>query len=70
MSLQHTEPYLAACEQITGDFVHHIPIVTEGIADGSSIEYTRQSLKATGYHFDPEFWEGEANSCCPPNPGI
>lgn len=55
MSLQHTEPYLAACEQFTGGFVHHIPIITEGIADGSSIEYTRQALKATGYHIDPEF---------------
>lgn len=69
-SLQHTEPYAAACEQIAGRFVHHIPILTEGMADGSSLEYTRQALKATGYYIDPEFWDGEANSCCPPNPGI
>jgi hypothetical protein len=69
-SLQHTEPYRAACEQIAGDFVHHVPILTEGMADGTSIEYTRQALRATGYYIDPEFWVGEAESCCPPNPGI
>ena len=70
VSLQHTEPYQAACEQIAGDFVHHVPIPTEGMADGSSMEYTRQALKATGYYIDPEFWDGEAKSCCPPNPGV
>jgi hypothetical protein len=70
ISLQHTEAYLSACRQIAGDFIHHVPILTEGMADGSSLEYTRQALKATGYYVDPEFWEGEANSCCPPNPGI
>ncbi len=69
-SLQHTEAYAAACEQIAGGFVHHVPILTEGMADGSSLEYTRQALKATGYYIDPEFWDGEAKSCCPPNPGI
>ena len=70
VSLQHTEPYLAACEQIAGGFVHHVPILTEGMTDGSSLEYTRLALKATGYYIDPEFWDGAANSCCPPNPGI
>ncbi|GIF12451.1 hypothetical protein [Actinoplanes teichomyceticus] len=69
-SLQHTEAYAAACEQIGGGFVHHVPILTEGMADGSSLEYTRQALKATGYYIDPAFWDGEAKSCCPPNPGI
>ncbi|HEX8343143.1 MAG TPA: hypothetical protein VF657_00160 [Actinoplanes sp.] len=70
VSLQHTEPYHAACEQIAGIFVHHVPILTEGMADGTSVEYTRQALVATGYHVDPEFWDGEAKSCCPPNPGV
>jgi hypothetical protein len=70
VSLQHTEPYAAACQQIAGGFVHHVPILTEGMADGSSMKYTRQALKATGYYIDPEFWDGEAKSCCPPNPGI
>jgi hypothetical protein len=70
VSLQHTEPYLAACQQIAGGFVHHVPILTEGMADGSSMEYTLQALTATGYYIDPEFWDGEAKSCCPPNPGI
>jgi hypothetical protein len=69
-SLQHTEPYTTACQQIAGHFVYHVPILTEGMADGSSLEYTRQAQKATGYYIDPEFWDGEANSCCPPNPGI
>lgn len=69
-ALQHTEPYTAACQQIAGHFVHHVPILTEGMADGSSLEYTCQALKATGYYIDPEFWDGAANSCCPPNPGI
>ncbi|GIM94416.1 hypothetical protein [Paractinoplanes toevensis] len=69
-ALQHTEPYQAACQQVAGSFVHHVPILTEGMADGSSMEYTRQALKATGYYIDPEFWDGEAKSCCPPNPGI
>jgi hypothetical protein len=68
VSLQHTEPYLAACKQIAGDFVHHVPILTEGMADGTSIEYTRKALQATGYRVDPEFWDGAAESCCPPNP--
>jgi hypothetical protein len=62
--------WTAACEQIAGDFVHHVPILTEGMADGTSIEYTRRALRATGYYIDPEFWVGEAESCCPPNPGI
>ncbi|MCO1597656.1 hypothetical protein M8C17_21120 [Micromonospora sp. RHAY321] len=70
VSLQHTEPYHAACQQIAGGFVHHVPILTEGMADGSSMEYTRQALKTTGYYIDPEFWDGEAKSCCPPNPGV
>ncbi len=70
VSLQHTEPYLAACEQIAGGFVHHVPILTEGMADGTSIEYTREALQATGYYVDPEFWAGAAESCCPPNPGV
>src|SRR5690349_4078223 len=70
VSLQHTEPYRATCQQIAGEFVHHVPILTEGMADGSSMEYTRQALKATDYYIDPEFWDGEAKSCCPPNPGI
>ncbi|MFI5492517.1 hypothetical protein [Actinoplanes sp. NPDC051859] len=69
VSLQHTEPYLAACQQIAGEFVHHVPILTEGMADGTSIEYTRRALAATGYDVDLEFWSGEAESCCPPNPG-
>lgn len=46
--------------------MHHVPILTEGMADGSSIGYTRQALKATGYHIDPEFRDSEATSCCPP----
>jgi hypothetical protein len=70
VSLQHTEPYLAACQQIAGEFVHHVPIVTEGMTDGTSIEYTRKALQATGFYVDPEFWTGEAESCCPPNPGV
>jgi hypothetical protein len=70
VSLQHTEPYLAACEQITEGFVRHVPMVTQGIADGPSIEYTCRTVKANGYHTDPESWKGEANSCCPPNPRI
>ncbi|GAA1582788.1 hypothetical protein [Actinoplanes couchii] len=55
-SLQHTEPYAAAGEQVAGCFVHHVPVLTDGMANGSSIEYTRQALKATGYYVDPEFW--------------
>ena len=50
--------------------MHAVPVLTEGMADGSSMEYTRQALMATGYYIDPEFWDGEAKSCCPPNPGI
>ncbi|WP_229070881.1 hypothetical protein [Actinoplanes sp. DH11] len=34
-----------------------MPIPTEGMTDGSSMEYTRQASKATGYYIDPEFWE-------------
>ncbi|MBO3736730.1 hypothetical protein [Actinoplanes flavus] len=45
-------------------------ILAEGMADGSPMECTRQALRATGYYIDPEFWDGEAKTCCPPNPGI
>ncbi|MFI7600455.1 hypothetical protein [Actinoplanes sp. NPDC049681] len=68
VSLQHTEPYLAACQQIAGGFVHHVPVLTEGMANGTSMDYTRKALDATGYYVDLEFWDGAAESCCPPNP--
>lgn len=67
--LQHTEVYAAACEQIAGGFVHHRPILTEAMRDGTAITYTLAALHDTGYKVDMEFWEGEAESCCPPNPG-
>jgi hypothetical protein len=38
--------------------------------DGTAIAYTRRALAATGYRIDSEFWDGEAESCCPPNPGV
>lgn len=64
--LQHTVPYAAACEQIAGGFVHHIPILTEGMMDGTAVTFTLAALHATGYRVDMEFWHGEAESCCPP----
>ncbi|WP_431881734.1 hypothetical protein [Micromonospora chalcea] len=68
-ALQHTVPYLAACDQIAGGYVHHIPILTEGMQDGSAMTFTLTALHATGYRVDMEFWGGlEAESCCPPNP--
>ncbi|SCL31630.1 hypothetical protein [Micromonospora inyonensis] len=66
--LQHTVPYAAACEQIAGGFVHHIPILTEGMMDGTAVTFTLAALHATGYRVEMEFWAGEAESCCPPNP--
>jgi hypothetical protein len=50
--------------------VHHRPILTEAMQDGTAMNYTRTALAATGYFIDPEFWNGEAESCCPPNPGV
>ncbi|WP_433230093.1 hypothetical protein ACQP2H_30745 [Micromonospora sp. CA-248260] len=64
--LQHTVPYAAACEQIAGSFVHHIPILTEGMMDGTAVTFTLAALHATCYRVDMEFWHGEAESCCPP----
>ncbi|WKU04207.1 hypothetical protein [Micromonospora sp. HUAS LYJ1] len=64
--LQHTVPYAAACEQIAGGFVHHIPSRTEGMMDGTAVTFTLTALHATGYRVDMEFWHGEAESCCPP----
>ncbi|MEU7980098.1 hypothetical protein AB0B63_16385 [Micromonospora sp. NPDC049081] len=64
--LQHTVPYAAACEQVAGSFVHHVPILTEGMMDGTAVTFTLAALHATGYRVDMEFWHGEAESCCPP----
>ncbi|MGV9978011.1 hypothetical protein ACWDUH_10055 [Micromonospora wenchangensis] len=64
--LQHTVPYAAACEQIAESFVHHVPVLTEGMMDGTAVTFTRAALHATGYRVDMEFWHGEAESCCPP----
>jgi hypothetical protein len=69
-ALQISEPYTAACQQIAGDYVHHRPILTEAMQDGTAMNYTRKALAATGYYIEPEFWDGEAESCCPPNPGV
>jgi hypothetical protein len=69
-ALQISEPYTAACDQIAGGYVHHRPILTEAMQDGTAMNYTRKALTATGYYIDPEFWNGAAESCCPPNPGV
>ena len=67
-ALQITEPYAAACKEIAGHYVHHRPILTEAMQDGTAITYTLAALHDTGYRVDMEFWGGEAESCCPPNP--
>ncbi|MEU1687876.1 hypothetical protein [Micromonospora sp. NPDC005707] len=67
-ALQISEPYTAACDQIAGGYVHHRPILTEAMQDGTAIAYTLAALHDTGYRVDMEFWGGEAESCCPPNP--
>ncbi|MFY1703005.1 hypothetical protein ACN28G_14870 [Micromonospora sp. WMMA1923] len=67
-ALQISEPYAAVCEEIAGHFVHHRPILTEAMRDGTAIVYTLAALQATGFQLDMEFWGGEAESCCPPNP--
>jgi hypothetical protein len=36
--------------------------------DGTAVTYTLSALRDTGYLVDMEFWSGEAESCCPPNP--
>ncbi len=48
--------------------MHHRPILTGAMQDGTAITYTLAALHATGYRVDVEFWGGEAGSCCPPNP--
>ena len=68
--LQNTEPYAAACHAIAGGFVHHRPILTEEMSNGTAKMYTIKALADTGYAIDMEFWDGEAESCCPPNPGV
>jgi hypothetical protein len=69
-ALQISEPYTAACRQIAGEYVHHRPILTEAMQDGTAKQYTMKALAKTGYAIDPQFWDGEAESCCPPNPGV
>lgn len=69
-ALQDTEPYAAACEAIAGEFVHHRPIVTREIEDGTAKKYTMRALEKTGFTIDMEFWDGAAESCCPPNPCV
>ncbi|MGK5680146.1 hypothetical protein [Actinoplanes sp. URMC 104] len=68
--LQNTEPYAAACQQVAGGFVHHRPILTKAMQDGTAKRYTMKALAGTGYAIDLAFWDGEAESCCPPNPGV
>ncbi|MDH6464152.1 hypothetical protein M2302_004349 [Micromonospora sp. A200] len=67
-ALQISEPYTAACREIAGHYVHHRPILTEAMQDGTAITYTLAALHDTGYRVDMEFWGGQAESCCPPNP--
>ena len=69
-ALQSSEPYLAACEAIAGEYVHHRPVLTEAMRNGTAKEYTMKALAATGYAIDMEFWDGAAESCCPPNPCV
>jgi hypothetical protein len=57
-ALQDTEPYAAACQAIAGEFVHHRPIVTEEIRNGTAKAYTMMALRGTGYAIDKEFWDG------------
>ncbi|TYB95443.1 hypothetical protein FXF53_24240 [Micromonospora sp. WP24] len=52
----------------TATFVHHMPILTEGMMDGSAVTFTLAALHTTGYRVDMRFWRGEAGSCCSPNP--
>ena len=40
------------------------------MANGTAKKYTLKALARTGYAVDMEFWAGEAESCCPPNPGV
>lgn len=67
-ALQISEPYTAACQQIAGGYVHHRPILTRAMQDGTAMTHTLAALHATGLHVDMEFWAGEAESCCPPDP--
>ncbi|MGI5520607.1 hypothetical protein ACQEUX_06595 [Micromonospora sp. CA-259024] len=54
--------------QIVGHYVHHRPILTEAMQNGTAMTYTLAALQDTGYRIDMEFWSDEAESCCPPNP--
>ncbi|MFI6241237.1 hypothetical protein ACIBEF_15300 [Micromonospora sp. NPDC050795] len=63
-----TSPGIGAADPIAGHYVRHRPIVTEAMQDATAITYTLAGLHATGYRVDMEFWGGEAESCCPPNP--
>lgn len=64
--LQHTEDYTAFCEQIAGRYLHHRPVLTKEMADGTAMaRYTLPALHATGYRVDLRFWR-TAYSCCPP----
>lgn len=51
-ALQISEPYTAACEQIAGHYIHHRPILTEAMQNGTAITYTLAALHATDYRID------------------
>ncbi|MFE9207463.1 hypothetical protein [Micromonospora sp. NPDC007230] len=67
-ALQTSEPYTAACMETAGHYVHHRPILTKAMQDGTAITYTLAAFHRTGYLIDMEFWNDEAESCRPPNP--
>ncbi|MFF0255942.1 hypothetical protein ACFYPW_25980 [Micromonospora zamorensis] len=66
--LQIIEPNTAASKETAGHYVHHRPILTEAMQDGTVITYAHAALHETSYRVDMKFWGGEAQSCCPPNP--
>ncbi|WP_244933265.1 hypothetical protein [Micromonospora tulbaghiae] len=50
-ALQISEFYTAACKKIAGHYVHHRPILTEAMQDGTAI-----TLHDTGYRADMKIW--------------
>lgn len=66
-ALQRTEVYVPMSFVFAGSFIHHRPVMDDDIRSGAALARTIPQLHATGFHVDPEFWEGEAgSSCCPP----
>ncbi|THV35690.1 glycine-rich domain-containing protein [Glycomyces buryatensis] len=83
MFILHTRDYAAFCEQVAGQFIHHVPHESEeqGEADVQAVlDRSAAAIRKAGFRLDAELWSslkaGKCSQCkdgCaddPPPPGL